>query len=182
MSTIEGIDKAIAVLTPHWDEIQADFDRQNTRFLALATADHDAIGRVLRSHLVIENFMNSYLSEFYGISNFDEVRLSFYQKATLLPLQGSPAAFVRSGILQLNALRNKFGHRLQPQINPAEIEAIYSVLQISGRKVEDLAPVAAIETFTPVACTFLSVSTKRLQQLFAEAFSHVRLAPLDGDN
>jgi hypothetical protein len=176
MSTIEGIDKALAVLEPHWAEIEADFDSSNARYLRLAAADHDAIGRVLRSHLLIEHYMNSFLENFYKLAAFDEARLSFYQKAILLPQHASPAAFVRSGILELNALRNKFGHRLNPTIAAEDIEAIKAVLSILGRKSEDTTPIAAIEVFTPVACTFLSIGSEHIQQLFSQAFAHVRFS------
>ncbi|MBY3143966.1 hypothetical protein HFO65_36765 [Rhizobium laguerreae] len=56
MREIEGIEEAMGVLKPHWGEIEEDFHRHNARFLALAATDHDVIGRVLRSHLVVEIF------------------------------------------------------------------------------------------------------------------------------
>ncbi len=55
MKDIDGIEQAVAVLRPHWQEIEADFGKQNQRYLDLVAADHDAIGRVLRAHLVIES-------------------------------------------------------------------------------------------------------------------------------
>jgi len=59
----------LAVLEPYWAEIHADFDAHNQRFLQLAGANHDLIGRVLKMHLVIKNFLNSFLSAHYGISD-----------------------------------------------------------------------------------------------------------------
>ena len=111
MSEIKGIEKVLAVLEPYWTEIQADFDAHKQRFLQLAGANHDLIGRVLKAHLVIENFLNSFLSGHYGISDLAEAKLTFYQKAKLFPDGASSTAFVKPGILQLNAVRNKFGHR-----------------------------------------------------------------------
>src|SRR3546814_12832752 len=85
MKDIEGIEQAIAVLQPQWQEIEADFNRHNERFLKLLSVDHEPIGRILRAHLVIENFLNTFLAIFYDIEDFEYLRLTFSQKAKLLP-------------------------------------------------------------------------------------------------
>ena len=103
MRDIEGIEEAMEVLRPHWSEIEADFDRQNERYLAMAATDHEVVGRVLRSHLIIENFLNSYLVGRFGFEDFGDLRLTFFQKAKMLPQSRSGAAWVRPGILQLKA-------------------------------------------------------------------------------
>lgn len=174
MKDIDGIHDVLRVLEPHWRTIEADFHRQNERFLALAEADHETIGRVLRAHLVIESFLGEFLVAHYGIDEIDELRLTFAQKAKLLPQSKSSAAFVRPGIIQLNSVRNKFGHRLNHTIEGHEISAIYEVLQVARSGVRFASPVEAIEAFAPVACAFLAVPPLELQQLFMEAFAHVR--------
>lgn len=113
--------------------------------------------------MVVENFINSYLPDFYGIEALEELRLSFAQKAKLLPTRRSSGAFVRPGIIQPNAVRNKFGHRLDHQIDFNEIEAITRALAITRTGVEFNSPVEAIEAFAPVACAFLSIPPKHLQ-------------------
>jgi hypothetical protein len=174
MNDIDGIHAVLEVLAPHWNQIEADFDRHNNRFLELASADHDAIGRVLRAHLVIESFLDTFLRIQYDLESLEQLRLSFYQKALLLPAAGSSAAFVRPGILQLNALRNKFGHELNHQIGQHEVSAIYAVLQVARAHVVFESPLDAIEAFAPIACAFLSVPPPHLQALFMEAFSKVK--------
>ena len=173
MRDIEGIENVLAVLKPYWTEIHANFDAHNQRFLQLAGVDHDLIGRVLKAHLVIENFLNSYLSTHYGISDLADVKLTFYQKAKLLPDGASSTAFVKPGILQLNAVRNKFGHRLDLSVEPDQLSAIYEVLSIARSGAQFPSTIDAIEAFCPVACAFLSVPPPNLQKLFMEAFSHV---------
>jgi hypothetical protein len=170
---IEGIDAVLEVLKPHWAEITADFDRRNERFLELSRVDHQAIGRVLRVHLVVENFMNSFLPDYFGLEEFDGLRLSFYQKAILLPAAKSSASFVRPGILQINAVRNKFAHRLNHVIQNHEISAIYEALAVARDGV-DFEPLEAIEAFAPVACAFLSLPPKHLQGLFFKAFANLQ--------
>ncbi|MDP2030230.1 MAG: hypothetical protein Q8K12_11385 [Thiobacillus sp.] len=173
MKDIDGIEQILQVLEPHWHDVQADFDRHNQRFLKLAETDHDAIGRVLRAHLVVESFMETFLKSFFGIEDVADLKLTFIQKAKLLPTQRSSAAFVRPGILQLNSVRNKFGHRLSHELQLHEISAIYEALAVARKGIEFPSPIAAIEAFAPVACAFLSVPPPKLQQLFMEAFSGV---------
>ncbi|MCW5718679.1 MAG: hypothetical protein KIS68_12695 [Bauldia sp.] len=72
MKDIEGIEHALEVLKPHFAEVDAEFERTNNRFLALAAADHEAIGRVLRAHLVVESFLDSFLRDTFG---FDPTEL-----------------------------------------------------------------------------------------------------------
>ena len=174
MKDIDGIDQVLRVLEPHWKQIEEDFDRHNQRLLALAAADHHAIGRVLRAHLVIESFMGTFLSAHYRIENIEELKLSFFQKAKLLPSNASSAATVRPGILQINSVRNKFGHRLNHGIEPHEISAVHEMLSAARKGVIFADPVEAIEAFAPVACAFLSIPPVHLQQAFVEAFSQVR--------
>ena len=174
MKDIDGIDRVLRVLEPHWKQIEEDFDRHNQRFLALAAADHDAIGRILRAHLVIESFLDTFLSYHYGIDNIEELRLSFFQKAKLLPTKGSSSAAIRPGILQVNSVRNKFGHQLNHSIEHHEIGAVLEMLALARKGMHFDDPVVAIEAFAPVACAFLSIPPAHLQQAFLEAFAEVK--------
>lgn len=176
MRDIEGIEEAMEVLKPHWEEIEAAFNRQNERYLALAAADHEAIGRVLRAHLIVENFMNSYLVDAFEFEDFDALRLTFAQKAKMLPQSRSSAAWIRPGIIQLNSVRNKFGHRIEHVVEFSSISTILEVLSVSRSGIEFQTPIDAIEAFAPVACAFLSIPPKHLSDAFSRAFSHVHTA------
>ncbi|WP_299919734.1 hypothetical protein, partial [uncultured Roseobacter sp.] len=170
---IEGINDAMAVLRPHWKDIEAEFDRQNVRYLAMAETDHEAIGRVLRAHLIVENFMNSYLVGTFKLEDFDGMKLTFAQKAKMLPQRKSSAAWVRPGIIQLNAVRNKLGHRLDHVVEFSSISTIQDVLSVARDGVSFESPIDAIEAFAPVACAFLTVPPRHLANAFSEAFSYV---------
>jgi hypothetical protein len=174
MKDIEGIEQAIAILNPHWGEIEADFNKQNERFLALVAADHNAIGRVLRAHLVIESFLGTFLESRLGIKDVKELRLSFWQKAKLLPDGHQAVSWVKPGIIQVNTVRNKFGHDLNYKIEPHEINTVYEVLNIARKGVQFARPVDAIEAFAPVACAFLTVPPPHLQEMFLQAFAGVK--------
>lgn len=178
MKDIEGIDRAIAVLKPHWNEIDAEFERHNNRFKDLFAADHDTIGRVLRAHLVVESFLESYLRETFGFDS-DALRLSFAQKAGMLPTGRSSAAFVRPGVIQLNKVRNRFAHDMKHAVEQHHVSAIYEALEISRKTAKFPDPVEAIEAFAAVACAFLSVPPPRLNELFRKAFAEVRVYPIE---
>lgn len=177
MRNIDGIEDVLASLEPHWAYIEDDFNTQNERYLAFAATDHDVIGRVLRAHLIVENFLNPYLADHLSVDNFDGLRFSFHQKASLLPSEGVSAAFVKPGILQLNRIRNKFGHRLDFTFQSHEISAIYEVLQVARGDIKFATDVEAIEAFAPIACAFLAVPPKGLEKVFMEAFTKVRSFP-----
>jgi hypothetical protein len=171
---IDGIDRALKILEPHWAEIEKRFDEQNARFLELSAADHDLIGRILRVHLVVESFLDTFLQQHLAIEDLSPLRLTFYQKASLLPSEGASGSFVKPGILQLNSVRNKFGHRLDYAIESHHLSAIYAVLETARAGVRFGSHVEAIEAFAPVACAFLAVAPKHLQEAFVEAFAEVK--------
>ncbi len=108
MRDIEGIEGVIKKLKPHWAAIDAHFDEENARFKALFYREHDSLGRVLKCHLVVEHYLERFLEAHYGIADLEGARLSFFQKAKLLPDTAAPAAFVKPGVLQLNSIRNRF--------------------------------------------------------------------------
>ena len=111
----------------------------------------------------------------FDIDNFDDVRLTFAQKATLLPNRATAAAFVKPGIFELNRIRNRFGHSLGAELSDQDLGSIRTVLDIARPRVAFGSPVEAIEAFTTVVCTFLIPTPAELQQVFAEAFSTVQV-------
>lgn len=178
MREIEGIDDVLATLEGHWPAIVAHFDQQNEQFKALMAQDHDPIGRVLKCHLVVENCVEAFLIEHYGLRTLRHARLTFFQKASLLPVAGSAAAFVRPGVLRLNAIRNTFGHRLNTDLSQVTLEGINEVLGVARSGVDFPDALSRIEAFSAVACAFLMPAPPQLQTVFIEAFHAVRSRPL----
>ncbi len=156
-------------------EIEEHFNRENARFIELIQRPHDVIGRLLKCHLVVEHYLERFLSEHYGLENLAAANLGFFNKAMLLPTQSSSAAFVRPGILKLNSLRNRVGHNLNGEPAFGDIGPIDEVLRIARPNVAFDYPIEAIEAFTTVACTWLIVPPKEHQQLFVDAFAEVRV-------
>jgi hypothetical protein len=175
MRDIEGIDHVVDKLRPHWNDIDAHFERENYRFKDLFARDHDVLGRVLKCHLIVEHYLERFLGTHFGIDDVSGAKLSFFQKAFLLPNKGVAAAFVRPGILKLNAIRNQFGHTLEPVLTFEDLGAISTILGVARPGVDFEEPINAIEAFTTVACTWLIVPPPGLQQVFVEAFSEIRV-------
>lgn len=178
MRDIEGIEKVVARLKPHMAEIEAHFNAENAKFIALMGKPHDMLGRLLKCHLVLEHYLDRFLSEHFGIEDVESAKLGFFNKAMLLPSKASSAAFVKLGILKLNALRNRAGHNLGADIGFGDLGPINEVLAIARVGVKFKSPIDAIEAFTTVACTWLIVPPKEHQQLFVDAFSEIRVNAL----
>lgn len=175
MRDIQGVDEAIRELDPHWEAIAAEFEARNQAFMALMNRDHVTLGRVLKCHLVVEHYIDQFLAHHFGADDFLKARLTFHQKAVLLPQRASPAAFVRPGIIRLNRIRNGFGHRLDAKMDLADLEPILRVLEIARKDVSFAEPVEAIEAFTTVACTWLMVPDEALGQVMARALAKIRV-------
>ena len=157
------------LFAPIMDKLTKEAQVEINRFDAAFSADHNAIGRVLRVHLVIEQYLNEHIKAKYKIKNLDELRLSFSQKTALLQDDLSPAAWVKSAIQNVNAVRNKFSHTLTPKIEWGAINNVTDVLKIARKGVIYAEPIDAIEAFAPVACAFLiespSIQRTHLEQL-----------------
>lgn len=178
MRDIDGIEKVVDRLKPHMAEMEAHFDQENARFIALMGRPHDLLGRLLKCHLVVEHYLGRFLSEYLGIEDLEGAKLGFFNKAMLLPTRASSAAFVKPGILRLNKLRNRTSHNLGVDIAFGELGPINDVLAIARAHAKFAEPIDAVEAFTTVACTWLIVPPKEYQQLFNDAFSDIRVNAL----
>jgi hypothetical protein len=171
-SMIHNLEAQQAILdafAPIVDELTKEAQVEIARFDAAFSADHNTIGRVLKVHLVIEQYLNEHIKAKYKIENLEELRLSFAQKALLLKDDLSPAAWVKGAIQNVNTVRNKFSHTLAPRIEWGAINNVIDVLKIARKGIVYKDPIDAIEAFAPVACAFLieAPSSKRthLEQL-----------------
>ena len=179
MREIEGIEHAVEVLRPHMDDIDAHFEAENEKFKALIAREHDDLGRILKCHLIVEHYMNQFLISHYSINEFDQIRLTFSQKSKLLPSEANAVAFVKPGIQKLNLIRNKFGHRLDANLEDYDLGAINEILNAIRPDAGFNNLVEKIEAFTTIACTWLIIPPQELQDLFIQAFRNVRAHDYD---
>lgn len=173
MKDISGIEEAIAELGQYWPQIQEFFEKENERYKKLFNRDTEHIGRILKCHLIIESYIDKYIAEHNKIENMKELRLSFYQKASLIPKNGTSTSVVRPGILQVNSIRNKFSHNMGVSIQDEDLSAINTVLAFARPETAQMSYVERIEAFTTVASTWLLVPPPELRDVFTRAFSKI---------
>ncbi|TRY28667.1 hypothetical protein [Aliiglaciecola sp. M165] len=174
MKEIEGLEHALEVLRPRWDEFNAHFESENQKFIELLNQDHDVLGRVLKAHLILEHYLTIYLQQTFKLDDLASARLSFSQKVTLLPTNGTAASSVKLGLKRLNRIRNEFAHRLNQDLEQFDVNSLNEVIQIFRPDTRFDSNLARIEAFVTIAVTFLIVPPASLQQTFADAFVNVR--------
>ena len=175
MRDIEGIEEVVAKLKPHFATVEQHFEQENRIFIGLISSAHDTLGRVLKCHLIVEHYVDRFLAAHFGIEDLHAARLSFAQKAALLPNEATAAALVKPGIVRLNRIRNGFCHSLGFKLPTQDLRPISTVLEIARPGTVFRSPMAVIEAFTTVACTFLIVPPPELQSIFSDAFSSVQV-------
>ena len=173
MVEIHGLDAAVEILRPHWQEFSEHFDSENEKFEELLGSDHISMGRIMRCHLISENYIEEYLRKKLNIVNISDARLSYYQKAMLLPDRGFPPMLVKPGLLKLHQIRNRFAHNLDSNVSVKELQSMTEIMQISGRETEDIEAIALVESFTTLACAFLIVTPPHIEDVFARATAHL---------
>jgi hypothetical protein len=173
MRDIDFIPDVVAELAPQLPAIEKRFNEENEAFKKLLAQDHDLIGRVLKCHLIIENYINRHLESISPSHNWLDARLRFAQKIELIPQANTKVTWILPGIREINTIRNRFGHRITAQVCMNDLTECRSVLEIArnGKPYKD--PMEIIEDFTTVACTWLIVDPK-IEGIFAEAFKRAR--------
>lgn len=170
MRIIDRIEEVVQNYKKEFEHIEIEFNKQNEKYKSLLYQDHDFIGRLLKFHLITEFYINEYLENKYPDVDFDEVDLRYYQKLNLLPLSDIRVAFIKPGLKQLNRIRNKFSHNLGATITINDLNEMLKVLSVTRRETKYTDPEQIVEDFTTVACTFLIVSPKEINDLFTKLF------------
>ncbi|WP_258098699.1 hypothetical protein [Marinoscillum pacificum] len=174
MREIEGIEHAVEILKPHMAEIDEHFNTENEKFKELFSRDHDDIGRILKCHLIVEHYVNQFLISHYSFGDLGKLRLSFSQKANMLPSEANAVAFIKPGVLRLNKIRNQFSHDLNTNIFGLDLGAMNEIVDSIRPKITFEHPTDKVEAFTTIACTWMIIPPKNLQDVFMEAFSNIR--------
>jgi hypothetical protein len=148
-----------------------DFDALRNVWVGVDVRD---VGRLLRSHLVVEHFMNLHLIERNPhLTDFDDARLTFSQKLTLLGKLG-PMSLLHAGIRRLNTLRNKVAHQLSYQVTDDDLAPLFSpgayfkdflATWCTEKKLTAPTPIDTIEAFANYATLWLHTGTHLNQKL-----------------
>ena len=173
MRNITGIDKAVDILSPHWQEIDEYFNAENKKFTELLQTDHRNIGRIIKCHLILELYIERYHCKRLNLTDISDLRLTFYQKVMLLPETSAAITILKSDLLLLNKFRNRIAHDLNLEVSMNELNSMIKILEISGRNTENMDVCDVIDSFTTLACTWLLITPSHLEELFNKAFGEV---------
>src|SRR5580704_9847581 len=102
------------------DKFAKETDSEVKNFNKLWNQNYEKIGRVMRSHLVVEHFLTEYLVQESPKLNVEDARLTFGQKINLLRNHDKIIAMLRPGIERLNKIRNRLAHNLNAEITEAD--------------------------------------------------------------
>jgi hypothetical protein len=170
--------KLVIELRPHQALIDQRFKESRELANQSFSRDHDAIGRILKHHLILENYITRHLEAIAPTRDWRNSRLRFAQKLALLPKDNPQMQALIPGIREVNDVRNAFGHRIEAQLSMDSVKACLDVLEVShpyfNKNYTD--PIDVIEDFTQHACASLFLD-KEVQQIFKEAHSRVKALP-----
>ncbi len=143
------------------------FTEFNEEFLNLWQNRGNSIGRIVKSHLLLEHYLNEYLKVIPpSIKNIDALKLSFKQKLSLLDLPGDMMIYILPVLDVINRLRNRLVHSLDIELNDDEIDPIRKVLAFTRQQsnndadLADRSPADLIEESTKLLCSLFDTLTR----------------------
>ena len=168
-----GIRKAIEVLRPHWQEICKQYEDDIREYELYSRKDSAVFGRIIKCHLISEIYLERYLIRKLSVPNLSDARLSYHQKAMLLPERNAAPALFKPGLLTLNKLRNKFAHKLDSTLSKHELSTMTAMLIMSERPASTMNAIEMVEKFTVLSCACLNPTPSHIEELFANAMQYV---------
>jgi hypothetical protein len=160
------------------DQFIAYTDERLKSFNAIWDQDAGRIGRVLRAHLAVEHFLETYLAFINPhLPPLENVRLTFNQKLELLPENEPSISFLKPGLRKLNSIRNRMAHRLQVEISEEDRAAILSISLFSamrtalskGQVPKPGDPLSVLEDFAMFAANLLHARSDPSRDFWAQA-------------
>ena len=102
-------------------------------YAALLTEDDQLTIAVLRSHLIVEHFIERYLAASNpSVRKWEDARLTFAQKLALIgpPAAGGVLDAIMDGIRCLNKLRNNLVHKLEAAPLPDDLRSMREFISV----------------------------------------------------
>ena len=136
-----------------------EIKREGTIFseevLGLLNRKTDELGSVLKSHLIVEYYIDTYLKAAYPtIQNWESSRLTFSQKLELIKNDRTPIGMYYPSLKSLNSLRNKFSHNISYVIRKEDYKEIETMVSVWSNALNEPVPegLALIEEYTVSVC------------------------------
>jgi hypothetical protein len=146
--------------------LESFINAEKEKYQALASRDHDEIGRILKLHLIMEYYLGQYLKNHMGISEQKLKRQNFFTKASQLPDHGFPQ-FVRHTVLSFNRIRNCLAHDLGVTLHDAKITKelleIEPLLGLFANVPENASPIEKLEAFAFVIFSAFTTIPKDIE-------------------
>ncbi len=131
MHELPDINKAMRKLFDSYGGKEKFFETTKKRlaeFNARWDQDIGAMGRVLRSHLIVEYYMTAYLQMANpNLGPLDDARIGFAQKVDLLGNHDAQITTLIPGIQRLNTVRNRLAHNLSVSVTQDDVNSFKSV-------------------------------------------------------
>ena len=160
-------------LAPHRATLDEDFRHWRGELEKLFARDHDAVGRVLKHHLILEHYVTRYLrtvAEDLGLPRPSLGKLTFAEKVELIPVNDALIAYYIPGISEVNDARNKLGHDISARLSLESFPRCLDVLGLIHPYINNTYsdPVVVTEDFTRLVCSSLPVNAK-IKRIMREA-------------
>ena len=143
------------------------FTEFNEEFLNLWQNRGNSIGRIVKSHLLLEHYLNEYLRVIHpSIRDIDSLKLSFKQKLNMLELPGDMIHYIGPVLDVINRLRNRLVHSLDIELNDDEVEPIRKLLAFTRQQsnyddnLDERTAADLIEESTKLVCSLFDTLTR----------------------
>jgi len=103
-------------------------DARLAEFNALWNQDINTMGRVLRSHLIVEYYMTAFIQKNNpNLGSIDETNIGFAQKVDLIGDNNFLIHELIPGIRRINRVRNRLAHNLSEVVNEDDVRNFRSI-------------------------------------------------------
>lgn len=142
--------------------------------------DIGAMGRVLRSHLIVEHYMTAYIQKTNpNLGAIDDARLGFAQKVDLLGNLDVLLTSLVPGIRRLNTVRNRLAHNMSVAVTPNDVNVFRSIEYYWAMRAESekgysklsMEPLDIFDHFAQFTASLFHRSCSEESEYWRDAFS-----------
>lgn len=177
------IQKRAAELLGGEAEYRRIADEESKEVMDRWNQDTELIGRILRAHLFVEQFMTDNLKHANPrLGSLDKAKLSFARKIDLLDPKDPGVAEVTPGIRKLNSIRNRLAHGSKAAVTPEDTAEFLRCRNFEGlmrmqhgEKFSAMKPIEVLENFSRFAAIALSGRRSRLVAAVLQATREIAL-------
>jgi hypothetical protein len=139
------------------------WEKNTDQYLDLDKKEHASIGEILKSHLMVEFYLNELLKHIVGSNYITDIILetTFYKKIKALKKffkNDNVMTHILDCIIELNTIRNKYSHNIQYIVTKNDTLRILKYLHkehVEIKNEEEL--IKLIKEFTSTMCTIIPI-------------------------